>query len=106
MLVIAFASQSLRALCENPATADTELGPEVAQALRSRLADLRAATSLSDLVAGSPRILNHRRLCMAVNLRDGFQMIFAANHVHNPRDGQNGIDWAKVRRIKIVEISK
>jgi hypothetical protein len=106
VLVIAFASQSLRAICENPTTADTELGPAVAQTLRNRLADLRAATSLSDLVAGSPRILNHRSQCMAVNLREGFQMIFAPNHVNNPRDGRNGIDWTKVRRIKIVEISR
>jgi hypothetical protein len=104
-LVIAFDSLSLRAVCENAEQADSELGPVVAQTLRKRLADLRAATSATDLVAGGPRVLNDGDLeYMALNLRDGFRILFVPNHVKNPRDSANRIDWAKIGRIKIIGI--
>jgi toxin HigB-1 len=107
VLVLAFDSMSLRAVCEDAAQANTELGPAVAEALRHRLADLRAATSPADLIAGSPRVLHVGAYeYMSVNLTEGFRMVFAPNHVKNPRDAANGIDWTKVSRIKIIEIAR
>ena len=104
-MVIAFDSLSLRAVCENAEEADLELGLAVAQTLRKRLADLRAATSPTDLVAGGPRVLNDGDLeYMAINLRDGFRIKFVPNHVKNPLDNANRIDWAKISRIKIIGI--
>lgn len=104
-LVIAFDSLSLRAVCENVEQADSELGPVVAQTLRKRLADLRAATSPTDLVAGSPRVLNDGDLeYMALNLREGFRVVLVPNHVKNPRNRANRIEWAKINRIKIIGI--
>jgi len=41
---------------------------------------------------------------MALNLRDGFRIVFVPNHVKNPRDGANRIDWGKISRIKIIGI--
>jgi hypothetical protein len=93
-------------MCEDAAHADSQLGPVVAQSLRNRLADLRAASSPKDLVVGGPRVIgNGDAEYMILNLRDGYRMLFAPNHVKNPRDNANRIEWAKVSRIKIIEIS-
>ena len=53
---IAFNTKSLRAICESEAKAKRELGPSVAGILKHRLADLQAAKSANDLVAGQPRM--------------------------------------------------
>src|SRR5579862_9841680 len=106
MLIIAFATLPLRALCEDAAQADRELGEAVAQTLIHRLADLRAATCPLDVPAGNPRLTGENGERMAINLQDGFRLILMPNHLQNPRDENDGVDWKKVRRVKIVEISK
>jgi hypothetical protein len=58
-----------------------------------------------DLVAGSPRVTKDGDLeCMVFNRQDGFMIEFVPNHVNNPRDGANRIDWARVSRIKIIGV--
>ena len=53
-LELAFNSRELRSICEHEPTAKDALGAEIAEALRRRLADLRAATSIADLIVGNP----------------------------------------------------
>ena len=107
-LELAFDSKSLRAVCENEAHAQHELGMEAAEVLKHRLADLVSATSVEeDLVAGSPRVLEGTDdRCMAVDLCGGYRMVFCANHPKNPTGPTGKIDWLKVSRIKILRIEK
>jgi hypothetical protein len=106
MLIIAFASLRVRALCEDAAQADQELGEVVAKTLRHRLADLRAATCPLDVPMGNPHQKDEQIEVMAIYLRDGFQLLYVANHVKNPLDENQRVDWRRVRRIKVVDISK
>jgi hypothetical protein len=69
-----------------------------------RLADLRAATSPKDLQAGQPRTLAGET--MAIDLAEGFQMNFSANHRKTPRSPNNITDWSRVHRVKVVFIGK
>lgn len=106
-LEIAFSSIALRTICESEANATHKLGPKVAEVLKHRLADLRAATSVMDLVVGRPRILedsDHQR--MTVDLCDGFRIIFSANHPNKPVSETGELDWTKVSRIKILWIER
>ena len=106
-LELAFASKSLRQLCENEAKATQDLGGRVAQKLRRRLADLRAATSVNDLVAGRPRELEgvpHRNL--GVNLSEGSRIVFCANHNTIPVLPSGEVDWSRVSRVKILRIER
>jgi hypothetical protein len=57
-LELAFDSKSLRTTCESERQAKLELGDVVAEVLKHRLADLLAAKSVKDLVAGQPRLLD------------------------------------------------
>jgi plasmid maintenance system killer protein len=102
---IAFAKKSLRQLCENERRARRSLGATVAERLKRRLADLRAANCVQDLVAGRPRELAGTRAGqIAVELGDGFQLIFSANHSVPPLLDGVRLDWSKVNRVKIVSI--
>jgi proteic killer suppression protein len=105
VLELAFATKSLRLLCESEASATRELGASVAQKLRRRLADLRAATSVKDLVAGRPRQLAgaHRRH-VSVDLCEGSSIVFSPNHRTIPMLASGGVDWSKVTRVKVLRI--
>ncbi len=105
MLELAFANKPLRQLCENEAHAKRELSPTVAEILKHRLADLRAAVSVKDLVAGKPRRLggaDHQH--MAIDLCDGYRIVFSANHPNNPVVESGELDWSKVSRVKILRV--
>lgn len=107
ILELAFESRSLRTLCESEAHAKRELGEAVAEILKRRLADLRAATSVNDLLAGRPRVLDGtERHHMAVDLPDGYRIVFSANHSNNPVTDAGGPDWARISRIKILRVER
>ncbi len=90
-------------MCENEAEAKRQLGDSIAEMLKHRLADLDAATSPSDLVAGRPR-LSKDGLRMIVDLCAGSYLSFAANHPKNPTTSNGDLDWGRVNRIIILEI--
>lgn len=104
---LAFESKQLRTICEDEVQAKVELGDTVANTLKRRLADLWAATSVKDLVAGKPRLLPEPEANnMAVDLSEGWRLIFTANHVSNPTTQENNLDWSRVTRIKILRIEE
>lgn len=102
-LELAFESKELRDMCESEAEAKRKLGETVAAMLRHRLADLDAATSPRDLLAGRPRSSQDGQTMM-IDLCEGHRIVFAANHLHNPTTSGGDLDWAKVRRIRILRI--
>jgi hypothetical protein len=80
---------------------------EDAPALRRRVADLRAARTVSDLI-GSALSYGSRAGIEAVTLRigTGHELVFVANHPKNPVLGTGAVDWARVSRIKVVSIEE
>jgi hypothetical protein len=104
-LILSFASKSLREICEGEVPATRQLAKGVTRSLRHRLADLEAAGSVRDLIAGSPRKRKSSDNYQ-VTLADGVCLEFAANHVNNPVDKNEEVDWGRVNRIQIVRIGK
>lgn len=104
-LEISFHTEGLKDVCIDSALADQTLGPAVAEVLRNRLVDIRAADSVYDLLAGHPAAGMHDGVeCYRVNLVDGVCLIFVPSH-NTPRiDAQGDVDWAKVRRVRIVAV--
>lgn len=105
MLEISFADKSLRSVCENSAKAEVAYGIEPAVRLQRRLADLRAATSVKDLVVGSytqkSEGLGNE---LTFDLGGGFTMWIAPNHMVRPELRTGKTDWKRVRRIKVIKI--
>jgi hypothetical protein len=102
---LAFATKSLRDICENAETARSKLGPKVSDKLKRRLADLRAAISVDDLIAGQPYMPDGvREARIALELGGGRRLIFAANHAVLPKLESGKMDWSKVSRVKLLRI--
>jgi proteic killer suppression protein len=100
---IAFAKKSLRQLCESERSARRSLGKLAAEKLKRRLADLRAANCVGDLVAGRPRKLRGGRVGqVALALGGRFKLVFCANHSILPLADRSHVDWSKVNRVKII----
>jgi proteic killer suppression protein len=106
-LELAFESRRLRTICEMEAEAKSELGDAVAEVLKHRLADLRAASSVKDLLAGRPRVLEGSGgKHMAVELADDYRLVFTSNHITRPKDSANDINWGWVTRIRLLGIDR
>jgi len=104
-LELAFETKALRTVCENEADADQEFGSEVAKRLRHRLADLHAAMSPEDLVAGTPhKVMEAGRPCIAINLDETHHLVLTANHPNNPKTASGSLDWSRVSRVRILRI--
>lgn len=90
----------MREICLDHEQAEMKLGGELATSLIRRIADLRAAASVFELIAGDPSPLGTDRY--TVSLSEGYKLIFRANHVP-PRLLPSGeTDWANTHRIKIL----
>ena len=106
-LELTFDSRLLRRRCESKVKARTDFGDQVAKKLWARLADMRAAESPKDLLAGRPIVFTQaNRECMSVALSDGFRILFCANHNSVPLLKSGSVDWALVSRIKILQIER
>lgn len=83
------------------------LGQSAARLLKARLADLRAADSVSDLPAGSPRtVIGPDGPYLVIELTDGYRMDLVPNHPRLSSESLGNCDWTTVRRLKIISVSK
>nr|WP_296018569.1 killer suppression protein HigA [uncultured Acidovorax sp.] len=99
---IQFKDKKLRELCEKQAVAVKKLGDICARKLRSRLADLTAASRVTELVAGNPHPLTGDRLGQfAVDLAGGWRLVFAPANDPVPRKDDASIDWSAVTIVCI-----
>ena len=104
---LAFDSRELRTIFEIDAEGRRALGQAGAEVLKRRLADLRAADSVQDLLAGSPRIIEGRgEPHLAMDLADGYVMRLVPTHPRVAPGPRLGDDWTLVRRLKIISINK
>jgi proteic killer suppression protein len=104
-VVIIFLNEGLQLLCAAKREATRKLGKKNAKKLRTRLADLMAASRVTDLVAGHPHPLKGDRAGQfAVSLDGGFRLVFepAANPAPLRDDG--AVAWNAVTEVRIVFI--
>lgn len=102
---INFKDKKLKDLCEQQSLAQRKLGTKMAQKLKVRLADLMAASSVSELVAGRPHpLMGDLAGQFALDLVQPQRLVFEPNHEPIPRTEDGGIDWSQVTRINILWI--
>jgi proteic killer suppression protein len=101
---LAFGTRRLREICEDQAVADRNLSSLVSELLRGRLADLHAARSLEEFVAGRPTLDPDDERVLVFELAEGVVLRVQVNHANPPLLTDGTIDWSRVRRLKIVSI--
>lgn len=102
---LAFRTRWLRDVCEDPRRAAAEYGDRTAGALQARLADLHAAGSASDLVAGAPRVGGPAQSRLVIQIANSQYLVLQCNHVKSI-DGDGPVDWSKVTRLQVVSIGE
>jgi toxin HigB-1 len=96
-LELAFANRALRQLCENEITAERQLGAKASIKLQHRLADLRAASSVKDVVIGSLEYNEASKPAeVAMDICDGCRLTFCPNHNIVPELDSGRINWGDV----------
>ena len=103
-LQLAFNTRELRTLCESEDAAREAFGDDVAESLKARLADLRAAENIDDLVVGRPRTSADSGM-MVLDLHGSHVLKFVPNHVQRSVDAPKA-EWGRVKRIKVTSIGK
>lgn len=104
-LEVAFRSKELRSTCESPARARRELGSGPAAALRRYLADLEAVETVAELAEIGLEFEDCEQKVGLIrfDLSEGQHLYCQVNHHHVPMNGE-AVDWAKVTRLKVVQI--
>ncbi len=102
---LTFRTRELRTLCQEHDKAVTKMGEPAADVLRTRLADLRAVTYLSELPAGRPSIVDGDPPQLNFQLRAGWVLQMAVGHQLVPRTETGELDQTRVRRARVDRIS-
>ncbi|QXG75290.1 hypothetical protein KUM42_15830 [Modestobacter sp. L9-4] len=100
---LAFATKKLRHLCTDPEAAERSLGSTAADNLIDRLADIRAAESLTDLLDISSDIQDGE-LIVYIELTAKVQLILYANHPGATWLVGQPVDYEAVWRLRLHEI--
>lgn len=103
---LAFATRRLRTLCSEVDEAVAAVGEDAADVLRDRIADLRAASSPVELLAGSPHLVGGENPMIVVVLTGTTRLVCAVNQQNVRRDESGEVDWRHVRRLRITAIEE
>ncbi len=104
---LSFENKDIRLICENEGKAQEKFGNEIASKLKSRLADMRAADSVTDLIAGNPQEIEYERgIAFRIDLSSEECIIFCSVHSKTPVLSNEKIDWHNVSRVKLISIGK
>jgi toxin HigB-1 len=102
---ITFSDRKLQKLCEQQAVAQKKLGANCARKLKNRLADLAAAGSVMELIAGRPHPLKGDRAGeFAVDLEGGKRLVFQPGNDPIPLMEDGSVDWSEVTTVCIIFI--
>jgi proteic killer suppression protein len=104
-LDIDYKTAKLKKLCLASREADKKLGPNSGKKLRTRLADIEAASNVSELIAGRPHpYTGDKAGLFSLDLHGGDRLLFEPLKKPPPTKDDGGIDWSNVESITVVFI--
>ena len=102
---IDYKTAKLKKLCLTSNEADKKLGSNSGKKLRTRLADIEAASNVSELIAGRPHpYTGDKAGLFSLDLHGGDRLLFEPLKKPPPTKDDGGIDWLSVESIFIVFI--
>lgn len=103
---LAFETAVLRRICESDTEARKRFPERTVEELHARLADMRAASSASDLVAGKPSFGTQPPGRIKFGLDGGYELVCIGNHPKPPLTDGGLVNFSRVRRVKIIMIAQ
>jgi hypothetical protein len=101
---LAFETVALRRFCESDIEARKCYPEETVEELHARLADIRAATSASDLVAGRPFLNARPPARIRFSLDGRYELVCVGNHPRPPLTKDGLVDFDRMRRVRVIAI--
>ena len=102
---IDYKTTKLKKLCLSSNEAHKKLGPNSSKKLLTRLADIDAASNISELIAGRPHpYTGDKTGLFSLDLHGGDRLLFEPLKKPPPTKDDGGIDWSNVESIFIVFI--
>ncbi|MEO5376803.1 MAG: hypothetical protein H7832_03310 [Magnetococcus sp. DMHC-6] len=102
---IQYKNQKIEKLCNQQAVAQQTFGKPVAIKLQTRIAEIKAASRVTELIAGDPHPLKGNRLGQfSLSFSESERVVFKPNQDPIPRHEDSSIDWSQVINIIIVFI--
>lgn len=102
---ISFDTVELRQICADEDVAAQALDPVAAEALKRRIADIRAADSIEDVPAGRPhRGVYQGEECFFFELGPSFRLTVVPAHTKPRLTPDGSADWGRIRRVKVVSL--
>ncbi len=102
---LAFETVGLRRVCESDVEARKCFPEGTAEELQDRLADIRAATAVSDLVAGRPSLDARPPGRIRFGLDGAYELVCVGNHPRPPLGDDGLVDFSRMRRVKVIMIA-
>lgn len=93
----------MRAICEDESAAARSLDPTTVRALHARLADLRAADSVRDLIVGQPQF-SPDGPSLTLDVTTTCYLHCQANQPDRPAGTKREVHWDSVHRIQVMDI--
>lgn len=103
-MVLSFESRQLRETCSLEEQLTVEFGAELARLIKARLADLRAAESLAEVITGNLREIPGEKQVYSLEVPPNYRLRFQAIHSRASSLGPNS--RAEIRRVKILAIEE
>lgn len=106
-VVVTFKSKKLQEICNTEKKLVKEYGKVCAKKIRTRLDDLKAATTLEafrTLPGRCHELKGDRKGQLSFDLEHPLRLVFdpAGDDVQNKKDG--GLDWNSVKAVKIIGV--
>jgi hypothetical protein len=104
---IAFETKHLRDMCESDRLLKQRFGESMGSTVKARLADFRAAKSLSDIISLWECDIIDTPAVGTLELRETeLRMVLVPNQKIVPRSDTGGILWENLMRIKFLSIEQ
>lgn len=104
---IHFRTRKLEKVCTGHKEGIKKLGPECARKLRARMADLDAASTLSDmrnLPGRLHELTGNRHGQLSLDLKHPYRLLFRPAVEPTPRTEDGGLDYSQIDAVQIVDI--
>lgn len=106
-MIITFHVNKLRKICNDSNSAIRKFGNESGKLLMQRFDDLQAADCLEDmryLPGRCHELAGDRKGQISIDLKHPYRLIFKPDENPYPRKTDGGLDWIKVKSIKIISV--
>jgi hypothetical protein len=103
---LAFETLALRVTCESGEEARRLYPEPIADALQARLADIRSVPAVSCLVEAGMYVDAHPPGRVTFALGGGYGLVCIGSHPSASMTPEGTVDLARLRRLKVVAISR